>query len=102
MYHCESGENRILMRKWQGCHKRNLQCMDVRLSLYYGNCCLSKKGDVYISSCTVYNEDGKGFFYCFFVAGGLARYGSKEEVDKESNRKGLGFSLTRMPYKPIA
>jgi len=29
-------------------------------------------------------------------------YGSKEEVEKYSNRKGLGFSLTRMPYKPIA
>ena len=102
MLHCESRENRILMRRRQGCHKRILQCMDIRLSLYYGIYCLSKRGGVYISSCTVHNEDCKGFFYCFFVAGGLAGTAARRKWIKYSNRKGLGFSLTRMPYKPIA
>jgi len=62
--------------------------MDVRLSLYYGNCCLSKKGDVYISSCTVYNEDGKGFFYCFFVAGGLAGTAARRKWKNIAIEKG--------------
>ncbi len=65
--------------------------MDVRLSLYYGTCCLSKRGGVYISSCTVHNEDSKGFFYCFFVAGRIAGTAARRKWIKKAIDKGQVF-----------
>ncbi len=65
--------------------------MDVGLSLYYGICYLSKKGGVYISSCTVHNEETKGFSYCFFVAGGLAGTAARRKWIKKAIEKGQVF-----------